>query len=124
MPGNPGSAAQRRGLLASLAAIQVQRPKLVVLEDWMEEPSQEEARNLLGSLQGGVEALPLARRESRNQMAGLLESFQRQLQVDHDFPGPLVEPDENPVVLGVDFRDGPHIRVLDAQRADRKSAPT
>ncbi len=78
----PDIALRRKQLLAWLSALEAMRPKAVVLEDWMEGASQEEARALLGSLEAALP--PLARPAARPALQDSLEARRQQLQVDHD----------------------------------------
>lgn len=80
--GKPDLALRRKRLLSWLTDLEAMRPKAVVLEDWMEGSSQEEARSLLEPLEASL--LPLARQAARQDLQARFEAQRQQLQVDHE----------------------------------------
>ncbi len=97
--GKPDAALRRRQLLAWLTALEAMRPKAVVLEDWMEGASQEEARALLGPLEESL--LPLAEPKARPGLQARFDGLRQQLQLDHDLEVLFIENQDLVLPLGL-----------------------
>jgi hypothetical protein len=96
VPEKPNAAIRRKQLHKQIETLLSQRPKAVVLEDLLEESSQQEAREVLFSLRSGLERIPAGRQRQREKMQGLFDSLLSQLQIDRDL---ALQFAENPNIL-------------------------
>jgi len=97
--GKRDAALRRKQLLGWLSGLEAMRPKAVVIEDWMEGSSQEEARSLLAPLEDSL--LPLARPRARPDLQARFDGLRQQLQLDHDLEVLFAENEDILLPLGL-----------------------
>jgi hypothetical protein len=90
--GVPTDAGHKRKLLHSqLKAIQAMRPKAIVVEAFLEEESQTEAKAFFGQLTASAHSLPVKEKKQREAFMGLIEGMRDQLQLDRDLALTIAE---------------------------------
>jgi len=97
--GKRDAALRRKQLLGWLSDMEAMRPKAVVIEDWMEGSSQEEARALLAPLEDSL--LPLAPAKARPGLQARFDGLRQQLQLDHDLEVLFAENEDILLPLGL-----------------------
>src|SRR5258708_5683570 len=78
---------RRKDLVGEIDFLQTVRPKLIVLEDWLDESSQSDTQELLESLrqdwQAVSEKLPSKHRKVGQTFQNMLDEAQSQIRTDH-----------------------------------------